>query len=202
MDQEAVIGSIKFTLEPTLKPWEDDPEQFVTEIEGRIAVMAEDDDEIFAGKISLIMVKINEAEVAGVNLYHVFDYSASLEATYSSVFDARGRLRKRFKINRDVDTLIYINSIRWKRGLGGMSVLEQSVETASAIFAPSGLVLAYAKDLNRFGLNWRQYGFMPTGVSGLILRDNFEFPLEEMATWLPPEDSPDENDFPRLPTSD
>ena len=204
MESDAVIGSLEFTLGSILKPWDADPGKFLIEADGKIGLLADEGDEdaeVIAGTIKVVLVKIAEAIWAGADLYQVFDHSTWLEATYGALFDSRGCFRRRHKIKRDVDNLLFIESIHWEPGFGGNSLLAQTIETTIALLAPSGLVVGYTDDLNQFGLRWQKHGFRSAGKSGIILRDNLDFPPEEMATWTPPDESVDEipkREYPKL----
>ena len=60
--------------------------------------------------------------------------------------------------------------------------MAQSVETAIALLAPTGVAFAYVGDLNKYGLRWQKHAFRSTGKSQIILRDNFDVDPDSLAT--------------------
>ena len=63
MITEPVIGSVEFKVSNVLKPWGVDPEEYYIDVEGKITVLVDDDD-VPAGKMELVLIKLAEA-------YHV-----------------------------------------------------------------------------------------------------------------------------------
>jgi len=199
VDATKEIGSVRFTLESILKPWDFDPDKYAIEVRGEIVVARNDDAEETAGTMKLVIIKLADALLAGVHPHQVFDYSADLEGTYSDLFDTKGRFRRRFKIERKLHNLLFIDTVRLRVGLGSKRLFAQAVETASAVLAPNSVVIGYSDELNKYGLKWQHYGFVFAGKSGVMLRDNLDFPVEEMAIWTPPPDALEEVFKPKYP---
>ena len=49
-ERGVVIGSVEFTVGNILKPWDADPEEYLITVEGKIAVLVDDDDDVPAGQ--------------------------------------------------------------------------------------------------------------------------------------------------------
>src|SRR5437868_3638747 len=112
MKDEPVIGSVEFTVGNVLKPWDLDPEEYHIVVEGKISVLVDEDD-VPAGKMELVLIKLAEAHHARVDVYQVFDaHSQALADAYGSLFDTRGRFRKRHGIDRRLEDLLYVDEIK------------------------------------------------------------------------------------------
>jgi hypothetical protein len=179
---EPVIGSVEFNVGNVLKPWDRDPEEYYIVVEGKITVLVDDDD-VPAGKMELVLIKLAEAHRARVDVYQVFDaHSQALADAYGALFDTRGRFRRRHGIERRLEDLLYVDDIRIHADFDRGSLMAQSVETAISLLAPTGVVFAYAGDLNKYGLRWQKHGFKSAGKSEIILRDNWDVDPEALAT--------------------
>lgn len=188
MSDEEFTGSINFAVESSLMPWEGGFWSWLIEVEGQVRISLDDDEDVVAGTATLTIIKLADALRAGATPYEVFDYSEALATAYTDLFDTRGRLRRRHKIDRAINDMLYIDTVRLNRGFRRARLLAQVIETAIATLAPASLVFAYASDLNKHGLNWHHHGFRPAGRTGVILRDNLDVDPEDLATWSPPDD--------------
>ena len=180
--QKKVLGSIDFTFGSSLKPWGQYPERYVISVRGAVIALT-NDAPANAGEITLALAKIAEARAAGMNINQVTEsHSFGFHLVSSGLFDIRGRFRPRLRIDREVDNLLYIQEIKWESAFGSRSLLAQTIETAIAVLAPSGLVLATFQTINKFGMVWEEHGFKSAGKSGCLLRDNLDVDRDRLAT--------------------
>lgn len=182
MKTEPVIGFIEFKVGNVLKPWDIDPEEYYIVVEGKITVLVDEDD-VPAGKMELVLIKLAEAQHARVDAHQVFDaHSQALADAYSALFDTRGQFRKRHGIEHRIEDLLYIDDIRIHADFDRRPLMAQSVETAISLLAPTGVAFAYIGDLNKYGVRWQQHGFKSAGKSEIILRDNWDVDPKTLAT--------------------
>jgi hypothetical protein len=180
MKTESVIGSVELKVSNVLKPW-DSPEECYIVVEGKITVLV-DDDEVPAGRMELVLIKLAEAHRARVDAYQVFDaHSQELADAYKALFDSRGRFRKRHGIERRIEDLLYVDEVRIHADFERRSLMAQSVETAISLLAPTGIIFGYVGDLNKYGVRWQKHGFKSAG-SNIILRDNSDVDPDLLAT--------------------
>jgi hypothetical protein len=116
MKNEEFFGSMEFTVAALLKPWDGSLGDCLIEIEAKIRISNENDSDATAGKMRLTIIKLEDALQAGVSAYEVFDYSDALATAYTDLLDSRGRFRRRHKIDRPLDDLLYIDTVRLNRG--------------------------------------------------------------------------------------
>lgn len=170
MDREEFYGRVQFSLSTGLVPW-GDPSEYVHYIVGAALDLEENP----VGTLNLQLVSTTEAMNNGENLFDVFDAeSGTLEAIYSTLFDANGWTREEFDIEPGWNNLLFIDEVEIKPEHECTSLRVQLIETGIAMFCPEGLVVAIEESLKLPVDEWRQLGFRRIADSVFVLRDQLK----------------------------
>ncbi len=155
MAYDEVFGRVDFSVSTGLVPW-GDPSEYVHTVSGKIIAYSETDEEIEAGEIVLRVVSVTEATNTGEDLFDVCDAdSAVLEGIYAALFEAQGELREELDIEPGCGNLIFLEKVEVDPKFRQTSLMVQAIETALAMFASEGLVVAVEDGLELTKEEWR-----------------------------------------------
>lgn len=186
MTNDEVIGTIEFSVSAGLMPWVD-PSEFVHTVTGKIVGYTEMDERIEAGEIVLRVVSVVEAINRGEDLYDVCDAdSALLKGIFAVLFDREGETKEEYDIQPGWSNLVFVEKVEIDPGLRQTSLAIQAIETALAMFAADGLVVA-AEDWLDLGIEeWKYLGFVRIARTNLVLRDHLRRnPYEQPTAEIP-----------------
>lgn len=174
MKPEEIGGSIEFRFGVPLVPWRDNPENYITEVEGDIAISADcDDDESNekVGTIKLFVVKLAQALQNGVRLEFILDCMA-IESLYGKLFERDGAFRPALGITAPYGDLLVIEDVELDPRLDDATFRDQVIETAIATFASVGVVVIPKRLIPAQNLQDRGY----VGLRGTdyAVRDNYQ----------------------------
>ena len=142
MSDNEVIGTIEFSVSAGLMPWVE-PCEFVHTVTGKIVAHPDMDEDIEAGEIVLRVVLATEATDRGENLYDVCDAdSALLEGLYAALFDPNGETKEELDIEFGWNNLVLVEKVEVDPRFPQTTLMVQAIETALAMFASRGLVVA------------------------------------------------------------
>jgi hypothetical protein len=167
-------GSIAFTTASSLQPWGGDPTHYLLEFSGTVVVAnraeGADDDPQPAGDLKLLVVKMSEARKAGVPVCDICDcHSGDLEEVWATLFE-HDEFSEEFDVRSPSGDLLYIDTIALKPKYMARPVYYQVVETAIAMFASRGPVVAYKATFQDDPKRWRKLGFAEIPNSELLVR--------------------------------
>jgi hypothetical protein len=185
-DKGKAIGSIEFRFSAGLKPWELDPEEYYTSVEGRIVVSVDDADDPdrteTVGELRLVVVKMAEAINDRVSLHEVFDaYSADLEAINCALFNKNGDFEERLRIECAPCDIVFVESLKLKPKYRETAIFFQVFEAAIATFATQGLIVAYMSTLDLGDYVWTRCGFEQVAGTSIVFRDNLKVDRDRKA---------------------
>lgn len=177
MDISERVGAINFSLEPGLKPWEGDPDEYYVPVFGKIVVCTGDDAnpdrEATVGDLQLVVVKMCEAVNDRVILQQVCDaHSEELLEIYSAIFDAEGDAKEELRLECLPCDIVYLESVSLKPKYRSSALLLRVLETTIATFASQGLVVAHMNTLNQKHNEWSTCGFEVVPGTSIVFRDN------------------------------
>jgi hypothetical protein len=134
---EEVIGYVRFPLSCSLKPWDEDPEEYYLPVEATIVAAPEEDLEETAGQLQLVVIKLAEAVNDHVTLYDIFDAcSADLEELYHAIFNVEGDPKEELRIEcAPAYDILYIESVKLEPKYASTRLFYQAVEAAISMFA-------------------------------------------------------------------
>jgi len=174
MPDNELYGRVDFTLSTGLVPW-DDPSEYVHTVTGKIIVDSETGEETNAGEIILRVVSATEATNHGEDLYDVCDAdSAVLGGIYAALFDQQGETKDELDIEPGWSNLVFLEKVEVESQYRQTSLVTQVIETALAMFASEGLVVAVEEGLRLSTEEWKRLGFMRIAETGLVFRDQLK----------------------------
>ncbi len=177
MSNDDFYGTVDFSVSAGLVPW-GDPGEYVHTVVGKAIDLNEDE----VGTINLKFVSATEAENQGEPLYEVCDAdSATLEAIYATLFDAKGETKDELDIEPGWNNLLFVEAVEIKPGHEKTSVRVQLIETGIAMFCPEGLIIAVEESLELTVEEWRQLGFIRIAESPFVFRDQLKVNPYEQA---------------------
>lgn len=157
------IGHVDFSFTSSLRPWDDDPEEYWIEVTGKIMVLPDDApdeaDPEPAGEIQMELVRVAEAENDNVSLCAVFDSTEALNQIYCALFDKREEVKADLDLEPFVHEVLYIHTLKLEPRYGNTSLGVQAIQTAASAFVTMGIVVADA-DLNLSLDDWKNLGFV------------------------------------------
>ena len=173
MRPEEIGGSIEFRFGVPLVPWRDNPENYITEVEGDIAISADSDDDEpdeKVGTIKLFVVKLAQALRNGVELTFILDCRA-IESLYRKLFERDGAFRTALSIEAPYGDLLVIEEIELDPRFDDAAFRDQVIETAIATFASVSIVVLPKRLIPAQNLQDRGY----VGLRGTdyAVRDNY-----------------------------
>lgn len=177
MNQVEVIGSVKFSMSCGLKPWQKDPDEYWQSVEGKVIASVdkeEDPDAIeTAGDLQLVVIKMAEAVNDHVSLHQVFDaHSIDLEELYHALFDEDEGFKKDLQIECGPSDILYVDSVKLRPKYKSSLLFFQALESAIAMFASQGLIVAHMSTLNLGDNEWTRCGFEVVPGTAIVFRDN------------------------------
>ncbi len=168
---DVVFGRVEFALSTGLVPW-DDPSEFVHTVTGKIIAYSETDEEIEAGEIVLRVVSATEATNTGEDLLDVCDAdSAVLEGIYAALFDQSGETKEELDIEPGWNNLVFLEKVEIDPEHRQTTLNIQAIETALAMFASEGLVVAVEDGLELTIEAWKRLGFVRIAGTRFVFRD-------------------------------
>ena len=171
MTDEDVIGTIEFSVSPGLMQWVE-PCEFVHTVTGTIVAHPDMDEDIEVGEIVLRVVLAAEAIDRGEDLYDVCDVdSCLLEGIYAALFDRNGETKKELDIEVGWNNLVLVEKVEIDSRFRQTTLGVQAIETALAMFASQGLVVAVEDWLDLSIEQWKQLGFVRVAGTTLVFRD-------------------------------
>ena len=174
MTNEEVFGRVDFSVFSELVPWRD-PSEFVHMVTGKIITYSETDEDIEAGKIYLRLVLATEATNAGQDLSKVCDAdSAVLDSIDSALFDQNGETREELDIEVGWNNLVFLEAVVVVPEVRQTMLMVQAIETALAMFASEGLVVAIEEVLELTIEQWKRLGFRRIAGTGFVFRDQLK----------------------------
>lgn len=174
MNDEEFFGGVEFSVSAGLVPW-DDPSEFVRTVTGKIVAYSDTDEEIEAGQIVLRIVMATEATNQGEDLYNVCDAdSAILESIYAALFDRSGETKEELDIEVGWNNLVFLEDVEVDPKHRQTTLIIQAIETALAMFASEGLVVAVEEGLELTIDEWKRLGFVRIAGTGFVFRDQMK----------------------------
>jgi hypothetical protein len=147
MNREEFVGRVEFSVSVGIMPWYD-PAEYVHEVIGKAFDVSDSGDELEAGEITLKLVSATEATNREIRLLDVCDAdSGTLEAIYSTLFDATEQLVEELDIEPSWNDLIFIDDLNIDPKYAGTSLRVQLIETSLATFGPNAIVVAVEDSL-------------------------------------------------------
>ena len=174
MTSDEVFGRVDFSVSSGFVPWSD-PSEYVHTVTGKIIAYSQTDEEIEAGEILLRVVSATEATNTGENLLDVCDAdSAILEGIYAALFDRSGETKEELDIEPGWNNVVFVEKVEVDAKFRQTNLPIRTIETALALFASEGLVVAIEDNLDLTKEEWRKLGFKRIGDSGLVFRDQLK----------------------------
>lgn len=174
MADDETFGRVDFSLSTGLVPW-DDPSEYVHTVTGKIIAYSETDDEIEAGEIILRVVSATEVTNTGEDLLDVCDAnSAILEGIYGALFDRSGETKEELDIEPGWNNLVFLEKVNVDPVFQQTSLMIHAIETALAMFASEGLVVAVEEGLALSIEEWKRLGFVRIAGRGFVFRDQLK----------------------------
>ncbi|MEQ8786216.1 MAG: hypothetical protein RIC55_07950 [Pirellulaceae bacterium] len=141
MPKEPFIGTVEFTAKVVASPC-DSPGELCQEIEAVCYEFTDEDEDIQAGTLQLVLIRVQEAERLRYSLFDVFDeHSQELYELHRTLFDDDGDLRGDILGGMLIGDVLCIDEMTVERPETDVAV--RMVETAGTFFVPTGLVAAY-----------------------------------------------------------
>lgn len=176
MSNDEQIGSIAFRFPVSLAPWNGDVSLYAIEIEGKVEVTLDDDEDApdeVAGSVKLIQFKLAEALADGAPLFWVLDTQA-YESLYRKLFDDDGQFASRLDIGASYGDLLIIEELILDQRFDKGPLRHQVIEACIATFASVGVVLVRAETLRISREDWPSQGYVRIGHEDWLVRDNVE----------------------------
>lgn len=174
MSHEDFYGAVNFSVSAGLVPWHD-PSEYVYAVTGKIIAYSEADAEMEVGEIVLRVVLATEATNQGEDLFEVCDAdSAILEGIYAALFDQSGEIKEEFDIEPGWNSLVFLEKVEIDPPHCQTTLNIQAIETALALFASEGLVVAVEEGLNLTIEAWKRLGFVRIGGTRFVFRDQLK----------------------------
>ena len=171
MSHEEFYGTVNFTVSAGLVPW-GDPSEYVHRVTGTIIAYSETDEEVDAGEIVLRVVSATEATNQGEDLFEVCDAdSAVLEGIYAALFDPSGETKEELDIEPGWSNLVFLEKVEIDPQHRQTTLNMQAIETALALFASEGLVVAVEEGLDLTIEEWKRLGFVRIAGTRFVFRD-------------------------------
>ena len=131
---QETIGHVHFSFTSSLRPWDDDPEQYWIEVTGRIMARpneAPDDAEAEpAGTMEMLLVRAAEARDDEVSLFAVFDsYDEALHQIYRALFNENEEIRPSLGMDHFVHEVLFIRALQLKPRWQGTGLAAQANRT-------------------------------------------------------------------------
>jgi len=160
----SAIGHVDFSFTACLRPWGRDPEQYWTEVTGRIAAIpdeAPDDAEAEpAGEIQMVLVRVAEARNDRVSLATVFDsHSEALLEIYHALFDKSEEVEAELGLDPWAHEVLWVHTIKMEPRWKNSHLAAQAIHTAASTLVTMGLIVADA-DLGLPMDDWLKLGFV------------------------------------------
>ena len=174
MTDDEVFAKVDFSVATGLVPW-DDPSEFVHNVNGKVSVYSDTDEEIEAGEIVLRVVLATAATNKGEDLSDVCDAdSAVLEGIYAALFDKNGEPKQELDIEPGWNNLVFLERVGIAAEFRQTNLIIQAIETALALFASEGLVVAVEAGLDLTIEEWKRLGFVRIAGTGFVFRDQLK----------------------------
>jgi hypothetical protein len=174
MNREEFVGRVEFFVSAGIMPWHD-PAEYVHEVTGKAFAVSDSGDELEAGEITLKLVSVTEATNRGIRLLDVCDAdSGTLEAVYSTLFDATEEMVEELDIEPSWNDLIFIDDLNIAPEYADTSLRVQLIETSLATFGPNAIVVAVEESLALTVEDWRELGFKRIAKSPFVFRDQLK----------------------------
>jgi hypothetical protein len=174
MSNDETFGRVDFSVSSGFVPW-GDPSEYVHTVTGKIVAYSETDEEIEAGEIVLRVVSATEVTNTGENLFDVCDAdSAILEGIYAALFDQSGETKEDLDIEPGWNNLVFLEKVEVDPDHRQTTLTIQAIETALAMFASEGLVVAVEEGLELSIEEWKKLGFMRIAETGFVFRDQLK----------------------------
>lgn len=172
MNDDEVIGSIRVSFSVGLKPWNDDPTEYLLAAKGEIvaALDAPGTTEI-AGQIEATIIKFSEAINDRMDLGDIF-HEASLGDVHSALFRKKGDFKRKLNIGLLPGEIIFIETISLEPKYQPTHILLQSVEAIIPALSSMGLVVARQATLDRGKDEWKTLAFDPIPGTDFVYRDD------------------------------
>jgi hypothetical protein len=171
MAHNEVFGRVDFSVSCGFVPW-GDPYEYVHTVTGKIVAYSDTDAEIEAGEIVMRVVSTTEVTNTGESLYHVCDAdSTELEGIYAALFDSDGETKEELDIEPGWNNLVFLEGVKIDPEFQRTGLVIHAIETAIAMFASEGLVVAIEERLELSVDEWKQLGFVRAAGTGLVFRD-------------------------------
>ncbi len=174
MTSDETFGRVDFSVSTGLVPW-GDPSEYVHTVTGKIIAYSETDEEIEAGGIVLRVVSATEVTNTGEDLLDVCDAeSAILEGIYATLFDQNGETKEDLDIEPGWNNLVCLEKVEVDPEFRQTTLTIQAIETALAMFASEGLVVAVEEGLELIIGEWKRLGFIRIAGTGFVFRDQLK----------------------------
>ena len=174
MANDEIFGRVDFSVSCGLVPW-GDPYEYVHTVTGKIVAYSDTDEEIEAGEIVLRVVSTTEVTNTGESLCDVCDAdSAVLEGIYAALFDSNGDTKEELDIEPGWSNLVFVVKVEVDPQFLQTTLTIQAIETALAMFASEGLVVAVEEGLELTIEEWKRLGFVRIGGTGFVFRDQLK----------------------------
>lgn len=174
MTSDEVFGRVDFSVSSGLLPW-DAPSEFVHRVTGKIICYSDTDEEVEAGEIVLRVVSATEATSKGEDLYDICDAEyAVLEGVYASLFERSGETKEELDIVPGWSDLVFLEKVDVCPEFRQTKIMVQTIETALAMFASEGLVVAVEQGLELNIEEWKRLGFVRIAGTGFVFREQLK----------------------------
>jgi len=174
MTDDEVFAKVDFSVSTGVVPW-DDPSEFVHIVSGKVSVYSDTDQEIQAGEIVLRVVLATAATNNGEDLFDVCDAdSAILAGIYAALFEKNGETKDELNIEPGWNNLVFLERVEIAAEFRQTNLIIQAIETALAMFASEGLVVAVEAGLDLKVEEWKRLGFIRIARTGFLFRDQLK----------------------------
>jgi len=174
MTNDEVFAKVDFSVSTGVVPW-DDPSEFVHIVTGKVCAYSDTDEEIEAGEIVLRVVLATAAMNNGEDLVDVCDAdSAILAGIYAALFDKDGETKEELDIELGWNNLVFLETVEIAAEFRQTNLIIQAIETALAMFASEGLVVAVEAGLDLDIDEWKRLGFIRIAGTGFVVRDQLK----------------------------
>ena len=176
MNNDEVIGSVRFSFSVGLKPWNEEPIEYFFPVEGTIVsninVAGDSAATEDAGQIAIKVIKFHEAFNDHMDMADIF-HKADLGVVHSSLFNKKWDFKKKLEIALLPGEIIFIDAITLEPKYQPTRLLLQTVETIIPALSSMVLVVARRETLDLGRKGWKQLAFDPVPGTDFVYRDDF-----------------------------
>lgn len=167
VNDNEICGSINFSTDVILQPWDADPQDYSMEIKGNITAFDEHGTEVKVGDLTMNLFMVSDAIHNKVPLGFVFDAMA-LDDLWAKLF-VDDDFASELEILAPGQDVLFIDKLTVDptyRDIG-----RRAVQTAISTFCPLGVTVAHFSLLG--DIEWNQLGFKPLPKTEYVYWSDF-----------------------------